>query len=243
MFNRLFFIKNVLLVIIALIFNFKIALAEVSNNPPPRTINVLGHAKVPVTPDIAYLNFSVRTENNTVSEAVSSNHKLSEQVAAALKKFQIDPKDIQTSNFSIYQQQEYDDKGKPKEIISYHVDNSVFTTLRDISKLGSVISAAVNSGSNSISGLQFDVANREKFLTDAKKAAVTDALEQAKELAAAANVTLGNILTINSYNTNSIPMPVYAERSFAKADVSSATPISAGQLELNAEVNVVFEIK
>jgi uncharacterized protein YggE len=217
------------------------ASAQATPTETPRTINVTGNGKAYLTPDIAYINIGVHTENANAAEAVGSNNTQSQKVADALKKFNIDPKDIQTTNFSIYPQQQMDPSGKVTGV-TYIVDNTVFVTLRDISKLGDVIGAAVDAGANSINSIQFDAADRSEALSEARKAAVADALAQARELASAAGVTLGDIQQINSISGT--PMPVYDVKGVGGATAAGApVPVSPGQLVLTLDVNVVFEIR
>lgn len=209
--------------------------------PPQRTLNVTGTGKAYLTPDIAYINIGVHTEGKDAAEAVGSNNSQSLKVADALKKFNIDPKDIQTTNFSIFPQQQVDQNGKVTGV-NYMVDNTVFVTLRDISKLGDVIGAAVNAGANSINSIQYDASDRSSALSEARKAAVNDALAQAKELASASGVTLGDIQTINGYTGQ--PVPVFEAKGYGGGAAAPATvPVSPGQMVLTLDVNVVFEIK
>jgi uncharacterized protein YggE len=195
----------------------------------PRTISVTGNGKANVVPDIAYINIWVHTENADAAEAVGSNNTQSEKVANALRALGIKPEDIQTTNFSIYPMQQFDPQGKVTGI-NYVVDNTVFVTLRDISKLGDVIGEAVDAGANSINSIQFDVEDRSDALSEAREAAVADALAQAKELASIADVTLGEIQTINSYGGQ--PIPFFEARGLGGgAPVAASTvPISPGQL-------------
>jgi len=210
--------------------------------PPQRTLYVTGTGKAYLTPDIAYINIGVHTEGKDAAEAVGSNNSLSLKVADALKKFNIDPKDIQTTNFSIYPQKQVDPNGKVTGV-NYMVDNTVFVTLRDISKIGDVIGAAVNAGANSINSIQYDASDRSKALSEARKAAVDDAVAQAKELASASGVTLGDIQTING--TTGQPVPVFDVKGYGggAAAPSAAVPVSPGQMVLTLDVNIVFEIK
>jgi uncharacterized protein YggE len=217
------------------------ASAQTPATPTPRTLNVTGNGKSYLTPDIAYINIGVHTENKNAAEAVASNTTNSKKVADALKKFNVDPKDIQTTNFSIYPQQQFDQSGKLSGIL-YVVDNTVFVTLRDISKVGDVIGAAVDAGANSINSIQFDAADHSAALSEARKAAVADALAQAKELASAAGVTLGDIQTINTYG-GSVPTPVYDAKVAAGVGGGAPVPVSAGQLVVTMDVNIVFEIR
>ncbi len=208
-----------------------------------RTLSVSGSGKVYLTPDIAYVTIGVHTENYSASEAVAANNTQAQQVISALKAQNIAEKDIQTTNFSIYPQQEYDQEGKPTGKIKYIVDNSVFVTVRDITKVGDVLDAAVKAGANTVSGIQFDVADKTQALSEARKSAVRDAQVKAEELSSAAGVTLGAVQTISEY-TSGGPQPMYDMRAAAPMAAEAASvPIQAGQMLLTVEVNMVFEIR
>ena len=207
-----------------------------------RTVTVTGSGKVYLTPDIAYITIGVHTEGDNAAEAVASNNTQSQKVIDALLAQGIAEKDIQTTNFSIYPQQEFDTEGKPTGKIKYIVDNSVFVTVRDITKVGDVLDAAVKAGANTISGIQFDVADKTAALSDARKAAVKDAGVKAEELASAAGVTLGDVQTISEY-TSGGPQPMYDMRAAAPMAEAASVPVQAGQMLLTVDVNMVYEIR
>ncbi len=245
--NKLFIIISLLLV--AALFSafsggtgFQAASAQTPSSEQPRTLNVTGNGKAFLIPDIAYINIGVHTEDKDAAEAVSSNNSKSEDVADAISKFKVDPKDIQTTNFSIFPQQQYDPEGKLTGVI-YMVDNTVFVTLRDISKLGEVIGTAVDAGANSINSIQFDAEDRTAAVSEARKAAVADALAQARELSSAAGVSLGDIQMINSYGSG-MPVPIFEAKGYgAGLGGGGAVPVSPGQLVLSVDVNIIFEIR
>jgi uncharacterized protein YggE len=203
-----------------------------------RTLTVTGSGQALLTPDIAYVTIGVHTEDKNAAEAVAANNTQAQAVTDALKGAGIAAKDIRTTNFSIYPQQQYDDKGQLQGI-TYVVDNSVYVTVRDLTKVGGLLDTAVKAGANSISGIQFDVADKTKALSDARKAAVANATEIATELAGAANVTLGPVQSISIYGSS--PMPVYDTR--AMAVEAAAVPVSPGQLNITVDVQVVFLIQ
>ena len=212
--------------------------------PPQRTISVTGRGKATLTPEIVYVTIGVHTENENASQAVAANNQQSQKVAGALKAFDIDKKDVQTNNFSVYPQQQYDNEGKFQGI-KYVVDNTVFVTLRDISQLGDLLDAVVKAGANSINSVQFDVADREAALSEARAAAVANGEKQAQELAKAAGVTLGQVQTISSYG-GSAPIPLYDYKSGVgggAAVAEAGVPVSPGQMVLTVEMNMVYEIK
>jgi len=208
-----------------------------------RTLTVSGTGKVYLTPDIAYITIGVHTEDENASKAVSDNNTQTQKVIDVLKSQGIAEKDIQTTNFSIYPQKEYDSEGKPTGKILYIVDNSVYVTVRDLEQVGEVLDATVQAGANNISGIQFDVADKSAALSQARISAVKDAEAKAQELASAAGVTLGAVQTISEY-TNSAPVPMYDMRAAAPMAAEAASmPIQAGQMLLTLDVNIVYEIK
>ena len=108
---------------------------------PLRTISVSGSGVATLTPDIAYVNIGVRTESEDAAQAVSKNNTLSQKVSDTIKGLGIDEKDIQTTNFSIHPQQEYDPNGKPTGKINYVVNNTVHVTVRDLDMIGDLLNA------------------------------------------------------------------------------------------------------
>jgi uncharacterized protein YggE len=210
-----------------------------SESQPERTLTVTGNGKVFLTPDIANVSIGVHTEGTDAAEAVSTNNAQTQQVIEELKGMAVEAKDIQTTNFSIYPRQEYDNNGNLTGI-TYVVDNTVYVTVRDLSKIGDLLNKVVQLGANSISGIQFDVADRVKALSDARKAAVDNARAQAEELAQAAGVQLGPVQSIAISSSTPIPL---AQSREALAAPAAEVPISPGQLSISVDVTVVYEIQ
>jgi hypothetical protein len=211
--------------------------------PGARTLVVTGTGRATLAPDLAYVNIGVHSENASVSEAMAANKTQTQKVTDAIKAQGVDAKDIQTTNFSVYQMQKTGPNGEAQGQV-YSVDNSVYVTVRDINKLGGLLDAAVQSGANNINGIQFDVADKTAALSSARKDAVKDAANLAKELADAAGVQLGAIQTI-SVNTASVPQPMYSGYGMGGGGMSAAAnvPISAGQMILSEDVTVVYAIQ
>ena len=215
--------------------------SQETEQPPVRTLNVNGSAMVQLSPDIAYISIGVHTENENANKAMNSNNTQATKVIEAIKALGVDPKDIQTTNFSIYPSQQYGPSGEMLGL-KYVVDNTVYVTLRDIAKIGDLLGAATEAGANTISGISFDVADKSAALSEARKNAVEDARKTAEELTQAAGVTLGPIQSINY--SNYMPTPVYMDAKGGNAAMASApVPIQSGTLTISVDVNIVFEIK
>jgi len=211
--------------------------------PPVRTLNVNGAGQVMLSPDIAYIYIGVHTEEETAAEAVAANNDETQQVIEALKKAGVDAKDIRTTNFSIWPNQQYSPDGQPIGT-RYVVDNSVFVTVRELDKLGDLLDAAVNAGANSINSIQFDVADKTDAVKKAREEAVKDAKSQAQELADAADVKLGDIQSISFYD--SVPVPYMGDLGKGGGGgmaMEASVPIQPGQLTLTVTVSMSYEIK
>jgi len=217
------------------------AYAQEVISEPIRTINVTGTGEVILTPDIAYVSIGVRSEGEDAAKAVAENNAKSGAVVEALIDAGVDEKDIQTTNFNIYPQQQYDEQGNIQDTF-YIVENSVRVTVRDLDNIGELLNAAVEAGANSIYGVQFDVEDDESARSDARQAAVDDAQKQAEELAEAAGVGLGRVQSISTFG--GYPVPLYEGKGGAGPMPQAAeVPISPGQLMLMVDVNVVYEIR
>jgi uncharacterized protein len=208
-----------------------------------RSLSVTGTGTANLTPDIAYVNVGVHTEKQTAAEAVAENNDQTQKVIQALTDFGIDPKDIRTINFSIYPMDKYDPAtGQPTGEKTYAVDNTVYVTVRDLDKLGDLLDTVVQAGANTVSSVQFDVADKDKALAPARDAAVKDANVKAQELATSAGVQLGELISV-SYQDAPV-YPVYDGRGAGgAAPQAAAVPIQPGQLTFTVTVNETYGIK
>ena len=213
----------------------------VQTQPAQRTITVTGTGKVTLTPDIAYISIGVHTENASAKEAVSENSTQAQAVNAAIKGFGVASKDIQTTNFSIYSQQQTDSNGKVTGVL-YVVDNTVYVTVRDLTKLGDLLDSTVSAGANNINSIQFDVADKTGALSQARLAAVADAKKQADELTKATGVTLDVVQSISYYDTTA-PVTVQYAKADAMVAAPASVPVQAGSMQIYTTVNIVYGIK
>ena len=215
--------------------------AQTTPSAQLRTITVSGNGKVYLTPDVAYITIGVQSQNANVGDALTSNNTKSQEVSKALQDMGVQAKDIQTTNFNIYPVPQTDPEGKALPTL-FTVDNSVNVTVHDLSLLGKLLDGVVRSGANSINGINFDVVDRSKAISEARKLAVEDARKQADEIAAAAGVTVDSLQTM-SLNINSGPGPLYDVKAVGSGAVSSQVPVSAGQLQISVDVYASYTIK
>jgi uncharacterized protein YggE len=165
------------------------------------------------------------------------------RVVDALKSAGIDPKDIQTTDFSVNPQYEdRDDDKKPPRIVGYSVDNMVYVTMHDTSRIGAVLDQLVQAGSNSIGGVYFSVDKPEELEKEARKLAIADAIAKAKLYAEATGAELGPVQTISEQGGY---VPYYPASPSPKMESAAVrpVPIEAGTQNTNIEVQVTWELK
>ncbi len=216
------------------------ALAD-DHEPQKRTITIQGKGSVKAAPDKVSVSAGVETEAPNAKDALARNTAAMTKVVDALKAADIDPKEIQTTNFSISPRYENRDDGKPARIIGYSVANAVYVTTHDIGKLGTILDQLVTAGANSIGGISFDIDNPDELQNEARKAAMADAIAKAKLYVEAAGAELGPVMTIAEQGG-------YMPRSMAAAPMMEATaakpvPIEPGTQNIDIEVQVTWELK
>jgi uncharacterized protein len=212
---------------------------------PGDTVSVTGTAQIGVAPDRFSFNATVQTIAPTVEEAVNQNNAKVAAVLAALKNAGAKAEEIQTSNFSIYPQQDYSEQqqGKLPRVIGYQVSNSITVTKKQIADAGRLLQAAISAGVNQTSGLSFSVSDPAKGRDEGLRAAFADARAKALLLAQAAGRSLGPAMVIAEGGSSSPqpPRPI-GVRAMA-AVVASPVPVESGTEELSFTVSVVFGLR
>ena len=212
--------------------------ANTESSEPLRTINVDGQATVVATPDVAYITVGVHTQAPQATKALSDNNAQAARIFQTLADFGVAKQDIRTVQLSLYQREERNKDGK---VIAryYVVDNTVQVTVRKLDQLGRVLDALVKNGANRVNNIRFDVSDRAAMLEQARLQAVKQGKTQAAALAEAAGAKLGPVQKISFQSV----APVLKRADLPMAAMSAEggeVPVSGGQLEVRATVQMVF---
>ncbi len=220
------------------------AYAQMQNQPTSEpkipTIQVTGMGSVQAKPDTASISIGVGTEDGNAQNAVSRNNAATAKVISELEAAAIEKKDLKTSNFSVYPQ--YRSEGTDKhQVVTYRASNTVTVTVHNLDKVGDILTKAVAAGSNQISGPNFSVSDPEKYLAEARKKAVENAIAKASVYANAAGLKLGSILSMVEEGAAA---PVYAPRSATfSAAAGAPVPVEAGEESIQAHILLIVELK
>ena len=233
--------KSLIVFVVVILALLMSACGATVNPQAVRTLNVSGSGQANLAPDIAYIYVGVHTQNATAADGVKENNTQTQAVIQAIKDFGIDEKDIRTTNFSIYPQDQYDPQtGTPTGERTYVVDNTVYVTVRDLTKLGDLLDTVVQAGANTVNSVQFDVSDKADALKQARADAVKDAESQAKSLAEAAGLSLGEIQSISFVDNQ----PIFDGKGGGGAAVAEAAiPIQPGQLTFTVNVSISYALK
>jgi len=219
------------------------AFAQPTPPSPLESVSVSGLGRSSVTPDRFTFTVGVQTVANTVDDAVSQNNKRVAAVIAALKAAGAQDKDIQTSNFNIWPQQNYRE-GQLPEILGYQVTNTITVRSTKVADAGKLLGVAIGAGVNTSSGINFEVADPARGRDAGLRAAFDDARAKAALLAQAAGRSLGRVLSISEGAVAHPPQPYPMQRTMAMESRAAAdVPIESGTQEQTYTVSVVFELR
>jgi uncharacterized protein YggE len=211
--------------------------------PPPAahpSITVTGTGEVDRRPDMARVNVGVVTQENTAADALSKNTEAVDKLMVVLKGQKIAEKDIQTSNFSVSPQYDYDRSSqRSPRLTGYRVTNQVRIAVRKIADLGAILDRVVAAGANQINGVTFEIDAAESSRDAARRMAIRDAERKATLYAKEAQVDLGPVVRIVEAGGN-IPIQQFAP---AMALEARAVPVAPGELTIRQEVRVTFAIE
>lgn len=217
------------------------AAAQTATTGAPGGITVVGQGEAFGEPDEAQVQVGVETFAPTVSEATSQNQTTLDQIMAALTGMGIAAEDIQTTNYSLWAEQIYGDRG-PEGIAGYRVSNMVSVKIRDINQVSDVLGAVTEAGANSIYGVSFTVADPAALEAEARANAMADAQARAQSLADLAGVSLGDVVLVSEVIGQSAPVPygLGGGAMMAAEQAASAPGISPGQLSYHVQVQVTY---
>lgn len=209
------------------------------------TISVNGTAKMSVKPDIARMNVGVVSTGKTVAETQKQNTDKMNAVTAAIKGFGVKDDDIQTSNYSIYPQYDWTDG---RQILrGYQVSQNVAIKIRDLDKIGDILSKVGDLGSNQIGGISFEVDDTVALQKQARDKAIADAKDKAQVLAKSLGMQLGKVVSF-SEDSGYEPRPMmynsYEKVTLDSAGSAAPSPdVQSGSLDVSKTVSITFEIK
>ncbi|MEK3889348.1 SIMPL domain-containing protein [Bacillus sp. FSL K6-3431] len=208
-----------------------------SENSKPNVIRVTGEGIVSIQPNKADVTLGASTEDQSLSQAQESNAITISNIKKALNQIGITNEQIQTVNYSIFPQYDYNDG---KQIFrNYKVEHMLHITVEHIENTGLVVDTAVSNGANTILGISFDTSDYNQYYQQALSLAIINAGQKAETIANTIRVILTKapISVVENVQDQEGPIPFHTT-AFAKSE--AATPIQPGIIEIISSITAEF---
>jgi len=224
---------------IALLFMF---LQRPDAPPPPPVLVVSGTAEVFVAPDQATVRLGIVRQSANAQAAQEQASAAAQEILNAIGKFGVPSSQIQTMRLvlsPVYAPRSPDSRDAPR-IVAYNATNTVSVRLENLSQVGPVIDAGLKAGANQLEGVQFGLRNDLPSRQQALKDAVEVARGKAMTMADALRVNLVEVLEASEGGVSIISERV--EPFAARTALAAETPVSPGQIQVNATVTIRYRI-
>jgi len=214
---------------------------QASNGSGSEGISVTGEGRVSVTPDMAVLSIGVSTKEDTVAAANAAVQTAMDRLLSSLKGNGIAEKDIQTSQFSI--NPEYDYQFSQPRLTGYRVTHMLQVKVRAIDQAGKVIDDSVEAAGDlvQVGSINLTVDDTSPMAGQARELAMADAKAKAEALARLAGVNLGKPISISESSYTPTPAVMY-DRAAGAEMAPASTSISTGELEVVVSVQITYAI-
>ncbi|MBI5302348.1 MAG: SIMPL domain-containing protein [Chloroflexi bacterium] len=202
-------------------------------------IFVSGTGRVSVKPNMVLASIGIEITASNFAEATSQANTKANAIIEKIKSMGVADKDIQTTNFSVQPITQQRPNTTPT-ITGYRINNQLSVRIRKMEDAGKILDAAMTAGANNIYGVSFTVDDPTPYQQQARAAAVKDAMDKAGQLAKAANIQLGKVLTISE--GSAAPRPLIRSFAAPAAMDAAAVPLEGGELEISVTVEMKFAV-
>jgi uncharacterized protein len=217
------------------------AAAQVQDNSPA-VIVTTGEGVMKQAPDRAWVTIAAESRARTAQEAQRLNTDAMKAVVEKIKASGIPADAIQTTGYNL--QPEFDYANGKQTLRGYVARNQVQVRVDPLSKTGDVIAAAVGTGATNVSGVRFDLKDRDAVERQAVTLAVRDARGRAEAIAAGAGVQISRVVRIEELRDGDIGQPRPMGMAVMRSEVAqAAVPIEAGEIEVRARVTLTVAIR
>src|SRR5262252_9871186 len=225
----------------ALVLSFLLAqLPNIEPRPPVLVVN--GTAQILVAPDEASVRLGIVRQAPNAQTAQEQANAVAQEILNAVGKAGVPASQIQTMRLvlsPVYAPRSPDSRDAPR-IVAYNATNTVSVRLDNLSLVGPIIDAGLKAGANQLEGVQFGLRNDLPSRQQALKQAVDEARSKAMTMADALRVNLAEVVEAAEGGVSIIADRV--EPLTARAAVAGETPVSPGQIQVNATVTIRYRI-
>jgi len=234
--------------LIPLILIILTSTASYADTEEKSLISVNGEATIYTEPDEVAINMTVEVNDKDLKEAQSKNDEITNKVLRIAKnKLRIEDKYIQTNYINVSPVYNYNMCGQQRcatpQLTHFSTKKGISIRLKDASQLQGLIEDSVEAGVTRIDSVSFISSKEENLQKQAYAKAAKDARSNAENIASALGVSVGSPHRINvSYSRPKVQSGGIVAMAL-KTENSNNETISLGQIIIEANVSVDFEIE
>lgn len=216
---------------------------EVTQQPYAKTFTVTGEGEITAKPDMAVVSLSVKEKQATVKEVTQKGNEAMGKVIAAVKGVGVSEDDIKTTQYSLYPSYHYP-RGAEAVLDGYELNQTIRVEVKDLAKVEDVLDKGVKAGANQVGQISFEIDDDSEQRNQAREEAFADARKKAEQMAKAAGVRVGDVITFSESGGNYYPEPMYRTygMDMAMEETAMAPSIEPGSQDVNVTVSVTYEI-
>ena len=213
-------------------------MASAEDSLPNITVSGTGTISAPA--DTANVYVIVETAAPDAAKASADNAAISQKVWDAAMAAGAADQGISTTGYNLWPE-----KNNNNQSTSYHVQNSMKITVRDLTKTGAVTDAALKAGATRIGSVSFSLENAEPYKARAIQEAVKDAKGKADAIAASLGSTITGVRSVSVGDVSAAsPQPQYRLlRANLAGSADTATNLTPSQQEITGNVTIVYAIQ
>jgi uncharacterized protein len=208
----------------------------------PPSVTAQGEAVITAEPDQAQIDIGVLTQARTAPDAAKENAEKLSRVLAQIKKLLGKGDEVKTTGYSLNPNYRYPQGGKP-EITGYTAANVLQIRTGNLTEVGKLIDAGMQSGANQINRLVFTLKDDHSAQVQALRMAAQKAQSKAEEMAGSLGLKVVRVLSLTENERGVRPIIAQTRGMQAEALSSAApTPVEAGTIEVRSSVTLNAEI-
>ena len=205
-------------------------------------ISVSGEGKIKVTPDEAIITVAVENTGKEAIEVKKKNDETVDKVLKLIKQSGILAADYQTQRVNLYKNYDYSSKK-----YNYVANQTLSIHLKDLSKYDKLMMDLVDSGINSIQGVDFKSSQIKELERQARKNAMLDAKQKANDyVSVLEGQKVGKALVIADNSFTNYPRPNYLNMKlmeFSNDAAATKETLAIGEIEIVSNVTVSFVLE
>jgi uncharacterized protein YggE len=210
----------------------------------PGTLVTTGTGKTVGVPDELTFTLSVGLVRPDLRSALADAGSTMDRVLARLDALGVRRSDVQTTGLQMNAVYDYHAYGPPT-LRGYHVSQSAQVLVRDLTRGGRAVTAAVNTGGNDVrvGNIGLRVADTDSLLAQSRHEAVEQAKAEAQEYAEATGQRLGSVISLREVHASSPTTHPVAFAADNLAGFDKSLPIRAGRDKLAVTVKIVWSFQ